>query len=183
MALQGTFDDMSLSDILQSASASAKTGALFIYHEKEECVLYLKDGRLVHAVSGTLTGEEAFYRAARWDTGRFELVAGRTAPALSIQNDPLTMLLEAAHREDEWEHIAARVPSPSAVPEFCEDTSVSEDAELSTYHWSVMSHIDGRRSVADIAALTHRSPEEVSRILYALSLARLIHIQVPSETR
>jgi hypothetical protein len=67
--------------------------------------LMFEQGRLVHASTGKLTGEEAFFEMACWSGGTFEEVpkaAGRP-PVPNVKLPLSQLMIEAARRRDEEE--------------------------------------------------------------------------------
>jgi hypothetical protein len=63
--------------------------------------LYFRDGNVVHAVDGMLTGEPAFRSLLRWPRGAFETWDGAWPARESITAPSQTVLLGVAQEQDE----------------------------------------------------------------------------------
>jgi hypothetical protein len=175
MALQGNLQDLPLAELLQSLEVNRKSGAIFLYNGAEEGSVYVTSGRISHAVSANLEGEEAFYLMASWKKGRFVFEDGRPSPKRSVAREVPDMLMEAARREDEWRKIERRVPE-GAVPDFTKRMT-QEQMELNTYDWNILSLIDGRRSVTGIAERSGKDARLVRRVLDGLLSQDIIHFK------
>ena len=64
-------------------------------------LLYFRDGGVVHAVTGTVVGEPALREILCWPAGLFETWAGEWPPRESISLSLESLLLRAAHAEDQ----------------------------------------------------------------------------------
>jgi hypothetical protein len=64
-------------------------------------ILFIGDGRVLHAESGELTGEDAFYRCLQSDGGIFTHVQWTEPRERTIEAPGEFLLLQAARRRDE----------------------------------------------------------------------------------
>jgi predicted regulator of Ras-like GTPase activity (Roadblock/LC7/MglB family) len=113
MGIQGNLRDMTLADLIQHTCQDRKTAQLEVRHREDRAMLFFKDGNLVHAQSGSETGEEVVYRILNWNEGSFSLEPGVKPPSTSIARGWSSLLLEGARRLDE---AAAQVPKADYVP-------------------------------------------------------------------
>jgi predicted regulator of Ras-like GTPase activity (Roadblock/LC7/MglB family) len=113
MGIQGNLRDMALADLIQHTCQDRKTAELSIQRAGNKASLFFKDGNLVHAQSGTETGEEVVYRLLKWEEGIFNLENGVEPPSKSIERGWSSLLLEGARRLDET---GQRPPAVRAVP-------------------------------------------------------------------
>lgn len=176
MAFQGSLKELPLPDIVQLVSVSGKTGAFQLKKGDSSGEIFLRDGQMVHAQAGPLEGEEAVYELAVWNEGEFVFQPGRSAPLTSIKRSNTNLLMEAARRIDEWQVLGKRISSTRLVPVFtsqAKKTSVS----LSPGEWSLISRIDERRTIEEIAVALAESPFEVCKILYGLITSGLVALQ------
>lgn len=97
MALYGTLQEMSLPDLIQHNCQDRKTAQLTIEHEGKKMDIFFKDGEVVHAVMGPISGEDALTRALGWDDGKFILEIGKVSPAVTIKRNWSSLLLEHSH--------------------------------------------------------------------------------------
>jgi|GEM_PF-5883742 len=63
--------------------------------------LFIDDGRILHAVSGELDGEEAFYRCLQSEGGIFTHIPWSEPGTRTIEASGEFLLLQAARRRDE----------------------------------------------------------------------------------
>ena len=77
MSFQGSIQELPVPDIIQLVSVSGKTGMFMLVRGAERGYIYLRNGRIVHAELGGVTGEEAVYALAIWSTGDFQFTPGQ----------------------------------------------------------------------------------------------------------
>ena len=99
--MKGKLQDMAVADLIQLACQDKKTARALLKNGSERGELYFKNGNVVHAEFGELSGEQAVYRLIDWDQGNFDLVAEVEPPAISITRSWTSLLLEAARLADE----------------------------------------------------------------------------------
>lgn len=81
-----------------------KTVKLELRHDtRGRGVLYLENGRIVHAGTEDKAGEEAFYQIATWADGSFEIHSNQTATDKNVAVSNDFLILEALRRMDEAE--------------------------------------------------------------------------------
>ena len=138
---------------------------------------------MVHARTSDLEGEEAAYALATWRSGRFSFEPGTRSPATTIERSNTALLMEAARRSDEWALISEKIPSTAHVPEFVVPESGDSEGQinLNTREWQLLSKIDGRRSVREIAAASGLSTFDAARLLLGLVSTNLIRVKPPPE--
>jgi len=115
MAMQGSLKDMSVADIIQHNCQDRKTALLLVERKGTLAKIYFKDGAVVHAVMGSMVGEEVIFEALTWDEGVFTLDLGTAPTDVSIRRNWSSLLLEGAKRLDERtvEHLEEAAPGPS----------------------------------------------------------------------
>jgi DNA-binding response OmpR family regulator len=99
--VSGSLHEMSSTDFIQSLSAGEKSVKISIENETESGEIYIEKGVIIHAHTGNLEGENAFYKIVVWEEGRFQIVPCSTFPARTIQGGTLSLLLEASRLADE----------------------------------------------------------------------------------
>ncbi|MBK8791138.1 MAG: DUF4388 domain-containing protein [Holophagaceae bacterium] len=74
--IQGSMREAPLPDIIQLVSQGGKSGCFHVQQEASKARIYLKDGRIIHAVTHAGEGFEALMEVALWIEGsyRFEEV-------------------------------------------------------------------------------------------------------------
>lgn len=182
MAFQGSLKELPLPDIIQLVSVGGKTGKFTLSRENENGSIYLKNGQMVHAQLGELVGEEAIYALAIWNHGDFEFSAAEQADRQTITKSNTNLLMEAARRLDEWRVLSRKVPSIDYVPELFSRAGRVEQITLNPQEWLLVTHIDGRQSIAEIAREVEMSAFDVAKILYGMITAELVQLKKKPET-
>lgn len=178
MAFQGSLKELPLPDIIQLVSVSGKTGVFVLQGPSQTGQIYLKDGEIVHAVAGSVSGEDAVYELAIWQEGDFEFNATVETAERSIRKSNTNLLMEAARRIDEWQVLSKRIPSTRLVPTFTNQSS-STSISFTPQEWQVICKIDERRSIDELASVLGVSAFEVCKLLYGLVTAGLVELREP----
>ena len=110
MSFQGSIQELPVPDIIQLVSVSGKTGMFMLVRGTERGYIYLRNGRIVHAELGGLSGEEAVYALAIWSTGDFQFTPGKETDSVTIEKTNTSLLMEAARRLDEWKVLGPQDP-------------------------------------------------------------------------
>lgn len=181
MAFQGSLKELPLPDIVQLVSVSGKTGKFTLIRESDRGYIYLKNGQIVHASAGDLSGEEAVYALAIWSSGDFQFSPGEEAERQTITKSNTNLLMEAARRLDEWRVLSKKVPSVDLAPELMARENRHEQVTLNPHEWMVLTKIDGHRSIADIGRALNMPAFEVAKILYGMITGELVQLKKKAE--
>ena len=84
MAFQGSLAELHLPDIIQLVGVSGKTGVFHLTDAAHRGEIWLHEGRIVHAETEDLSGEEAVYALAIWRAGEFRFEAAAVAGLFSF---------------------------------------------------------------------------------------------------
>jgi len=177
MSFQGSLAELHLPDIIQLVGVSGKTGVFHLTDAAHRGEIWLHEGRIVHAETEDLSGEEAVYALAIWRAGEFRFEAATAAPRQTIQKSNTNLLMEAARRLDEWRVLAKKIPSVELVPEFVILENREGQINLNTMEWLLLSKIDGERSVRQIAATAGMGVFDAAKLLYGLVATNLIRLR------
>ncbi len=177
MAFQGSLAELHLPDIIQLVSVSGKTGVFHLSDATHRGDIWLHEGRIVHAETDDLSGEEAVYALAIWRAGEFRFEAAAASPRQTIQKSNTNLLMEAARRLDEWRVLSKKIPSVELVPEFVILENREGQINLNTMEWLLLSKIDGERSVRQIAAAAGMGVFDAAKLLYGLVATNLIRLK------
>lgn len=114
--IQGSMREAPLPDIIQLVSQGGKSGCFHVQQEASRARIYLKDGRIIHAVTHAGEGYEALMEVALWLDGtyRFEDVVPDVPATITKPN--ASLLMELGRRMDEWRVISQKVPSVDLYP-------------------------------------------------------------------
>ncbi len=180
MSLQGSLSDINLADILQLIATSRKTGRFKLTRKNSIGYIYFDKGQLIHAElkDENLQGESAVYRLSAWKEGTFEFQANEKAPGITIKRAFPTVIMEAVRIIDEWELIRKKVSSEDMVPYFKEiGIDQKRRITLNTKEWLILSKIDGKRTIKEIAYDAGLSIFEAAKLFYGLLVNELIDLK------
>jgi DNA-binding response OmpR family regulator len=99
--VSGSLEEMSLPDIVQVLHQGRKTGALKLSGEGQSGTIYFKDGAIVDAAFGDLSGADAFYGIVGVKKGDFTIDPTVVPGEKTINTSPEMLLLEGLRRLDE----------------------------------------------------------------------------------
>ncbi len=176
MSFQGSIQELPVPDIIQLVSVSGKTGMFMLVRGGERGYIYLRNGRIVHAELGNLKGEEAVYALAIWSSGDFQFSPGRENETITIEKTNTSLLMEAARRLDEWKVLARKIPGVEYVPTL-KEREMGEPITLSPPEWNLVTHIDGRRTVEELARAMGSNSFDTAKVLYGLVTADLVEMR------
>ena len=99
--LRGSLSQMNVIDLMQSLEMGRKSCLLTLTRDDDKCDVYFTEGQVVHAVYGTLKGDEAVFKVLRWTGGNFQLdFEGKTSET-STQLNTQGLLMEGLRLLDE----------------------------------------------------------------------------------
>jgi hypothetical protein len=181
MALQGSLAELSLPDVIQLVSVSGKTGAFHLQRDGEVGLIYLKDGQIADAAVGNLRGEHAVYEMAIWSQGDFSFNPGEETDQVTVHKSNANLMMEAARRLDEWRVLSRKIPSLDLIPFFPPRDRGLDQVTLSPHEWILVTRVDGRRSIEEIAALLRWSAFDVSKLLFGMITSGLVALRSPED--
>jgi hypothetical protein len=114
--IQGSMREAPLPDIIQLVSQGAKSGCFHVADDPKRCKIYIKDGRIIHAVSHDHEGLEAFYEVALWLDGSYRFEEGEVEVAATISKPNASVLMEMGRRMEEWRVISQKITSVDLYP-------------------------------------------------------------------
>jgi CheY-like chemotaxis protein len=111
-----TVEDVPLVDLLRAIAANQKSGvALVMGGEGARGELYFRQGRVVDAEVGRLSGRDAVYRLFCWASGSLAVEWKSIRRKDTIEMAPHDLLMEALRRVDEWRRLLAGVPALDTI--------------------------------------------------------------------
>ena len=120
--------------------------------------------------------EDAVFELLCWETGEFSWTEVDPEPteveiSLAVEN----LVLEVSRRLQERELVLRKITSPDVICRMAtHPPDGAERINISAEEWRVLVLVDGRRSVAEIAASVGAAEFDTMRILYGLASAGLI---------
>ena len=124
---EGTLKHIQLPDLIQMCCLSSITMAIKVKKGAKEGFIYIQDGQIVRADCGEdLSGEESFHTILCWESGSFETFDSDVVPAVNVEKNWQSLLMEAARRIDE---------KGAAGGQEAEQAGAAEDAEEEAGHF------------------------------------------------
>ncbi len=109
-------EDVPLVDLLRAIAANQKSGvALVMGAEGARGELYFRQGRVVDAEVGRLSGRDAVYRLFCWSSGSLAVEWKSIRRKDTIEMATHDLLMEALRRVDEWRRLLAGVPALDTI--------------------------------------------------------------------
>lgn len=187
MALEGSFEDMSLADLFQIFRMGPKTGVLLLYNRHERGVIYVAQGVLVDAF--VVTGAERRVVATRDEAVLYML--DWTSACFIFRHDPAvaSRAPRIAHNA-EWlvlESTRRRAQPQDAIPyhTLTLDTrlqlapmpgNAESHVSLDVDQWRILSHAANSATVRDICHDTGMSEAQTIRLVSELLAVGLVDV-------
>ncbi|MDT7689628.1 MAG: hypothetical protein QOE46_2387 [Acidobacteriota bacterium] len=173
MALTGQLSDMSLAELIEFFCNQRKTGRLKIDYPRGHSVFFIKEGELVDARVGTLSGPEAVYFSLTLPNAAFDFSPDVQATRRTIEGAWTQVVLEGLRRLDEGlsptEADAFGAWSPSET-EFAQMLDQVEHLDASEQQKSARRKAAARRQdkTGDEAAPREKSSQEDSAAPFSM---------------
>jgi DNA-binding response OmpR family regulator len=147
----GDLRDMGVVDLIQTIEVSRKSGLIHFKGEGEKrAAIYFRDGKVIDAEAGRLTGAEAVYRLLTWGDGEFEVAFRSVRRKDAIEMSSQGLLMEGMRRLDEWGRLLEQLPDIESVFEVDTDELSERLSELpDELNW-LLKLFDGRRTLMEI---------------------------------
>lgn len=97
----GTLRNIQLTDIIQMCCLAGASICVRVRQERQQGMLFIQEGELVHAEYESATGVEAFFTIMGWQSGQFETLDAPSVVAPTIKEPYQFLLMEAARRADD----------------------------------------------------------------------------------
>lgn len=183
--------DSSLTNILTKAGVmTAKQATTIKEHasdksDKELGLLLINAGYL--SQQDILSGIQQYvldtvYQLFTWSDGFFRFDASVLPPddAITIRLDLENIIMEGSRHVQEWEQLQDEIPNLSMALNFVERPGANiRDVNLTVEEWKVVSYINPKNSIKQIAKANKMNDLEIRRIVYGLLQAGLIEIVRP----
>ena len=99
--IDGRLEEMNVIDLFQSLEMGQKSCSLTLTHGQEKCQIFLENGQVYDAVLGSITGDEAVYKAVDWNAGTFEIEFSGKSSQRRTTRSTQGLLMEALRLLDE----------------------------------------------------------------------------------
>lgn len=168
--IQGSMREAPLPDIIQLVSQGGKSGCFHVQQDASKARIYLKDGRIIHAITNNGEGFEALMEVALWLEGSYRFEEGAQEVPATITKPNASLLMELGRRMDEWRVISQKVPSVDLYPQ---STLLPGETPhgVNPREARLLGLSTGYYSVAELAEVTQKPVLTVAKDLYGLVMA------------
>ena len=168
--IQGSMREAPLPDIIQLVSQGGKTGCFHVLEDPRRAKIYLKGGRIIHAVTNDSEGLDAIYQVALWLDGTYHFEEGEVLVQATITKPNPSILMEMHRRMDEWRVISQKIESLELYPV---STLLPGEAASGVHprEAALLADLTGYYTVEELAALLKRPVLSVAKDLYGLVMA------------
>jgi hypothetical protein len=122
---------------------------------------------------------ESVYTLFTWHSGTFRFdpnilpAEERITVAVSLDH----LIIEGSRRVQEWEHLRDELPDLDVPLKFAERPDVNiRNINLSVEQWKVISFINSRNTIRQIASFLKMDEFQIRRIVYGLQTAGLVDV-------
>jgi hypothetical protein len=195
LVLQGTFETLSLPEVLGLLASARKTGALWLEAGPITGVAHLEDGHCLAAEAGELNGPvddgaallarlvDLCFAVMCQESGSFRFAADDPAPWSSADRVELSdVLVEVDRLLKQWREILRVIPSLECRPQLLESLQV-EELVVDRERWALLVAMDGRRTVRELVQRTNRPVIELCQTLLELIEAGAVGVIDPAAAR
>jgi CheY-like chemotaxis protein len=147
----GDLSDVGVVDLVQTIELNRKSGIIHIVNrDNRRGSIFFRDGKIVDAEVGRLSGATALYRLFSWSEGQFAVEFKQIRRHDVVDTPMAPLLMEGMRRLDETTRLLEKLPSPKAVLEVDCRVLAEELAELPDEMNSVLRLCDGTRTLQEI---------------------------------
>ncbi|MCZ7548791.1 MAG: DUF4388 domain-containing protein [Anaerolineales bacterium] len=138
---------------------------------------YIQQDEILLNLQGHYTG--IIRRLFTWVEGFFRFEPELLAPddRINVRLDLENLIIEGSRQLSEWEQLQDEIPSLDMALKFTERPL--KNVNLSVEEWRVVSYINPKNTMRQIAAANKMNDMEVRRIVYGLLQAGLVEIVRP----
>ena len=167
--LEGGLEILDLSRLLRLIRAGRKSGTLVLRQDGKKGLIYWQEGAIVGAMHGGWEGREALRRLFQWKRGSFQFIRGPVPVGSLVGERWESVVLDGARSVSDPELWEKAVPRDECAPRKRRALDRIFLRQLLTYQeWQLLNHVDGNRTVEDLAQLLHWPIEQVRRHMYPL---------------
>jgi CheY-like chemotaxis protein len=143
----GDLEDFPLVDLLGALEANHKSGVVVLVAPTgARGEIYFREGTVVDAEVGRLSGLDAVCRLFSWGLGRFEIEWKSIRRKDAVAKEPGALLVEALRRLDEWRRLLVELPSLDTIFEVDYHLLAERLAEIPDEVNGVLRLFDGLRT-------------------------------------
>jgi CheY-like chemotaxis protein len=171
-----TIEDVPLVDLLRSITTNQKSGvAQIIGAEGTRGEIFFRQGRVVDAEVGRLSGRDAVYRLFCWTAGRLEVEWKSIRRKDTVEMAPPDLLMEALRRVDDWRRLVSELPPLGAIYEVDYRLLAERLADIPDEVNRILRLFDGMRTIMQVIDDSGLPDLDAVAALVKLARERIIH--------
>jgi hypothetical protein len=168
--IQGSMREAPLPDIIQLVSQGGKTGCFHVSDEPRKARIYLRDGRIIHAVTNDAEGLDAVYEVALWLDGNYHFEESDPGVEATITKPNPAILMEMHRRMDEWRVISQKIPSLDLHP-YSTLLPGETPTGVNPREAKLLALVTGYYTVSELSEVLQKPVLTVAKDLYGLIMA------------
>ncbi len=174
--------DVPLVDLLRAISAHQKSGvAVITAAGGARGEIFFRQGNVVDAEVGRLSGRDAIYRLFCWTSGRLEIEWKSIRRKDTVEMRPHDLLMEALRRVDEWRRLLAGLPPLDTIFEVDYRVLAERLADIPDEVNRILRLFDGMRTFLQVIDDCGLSDLDAAAAIGKLCHERIVHdIRVPA---
>ncbi|HXI60849.1 MAG TPA: DUF4388 domain-containing protein [Polyangia bacterium] len=179
----GTLADVSVVDLIQTLQGHNRSGVIHLHSPQSGSgEIYFRQGAVVDAEAGRLSGREAMFRLFSWSQGTYRIEPKSIRRKDAIGLPPTALVMEGMRRLDEWQRLLKDLPSLQTVFEVDYRVLAERLAEIPDEVNGLLRLFDGTRTllnVVDDGGIGDGEALSLAGKLYAEGIIR--DVQAPAE--
>lgn len=175
-ALEGDLENLALPELIQFFHLQGRDGVLAVSGPDGSPIaaLWYQGRNVVHALAFGLEGADAVYASLSITRGHFEFVLGfPSPPPRTVRESVQNLILEGLRRLEAGWNVEAVLP-PDDQPLFVAPEPPLDDIRLTAKEWSILSLVNGKRTIGQLIEATGRPEDDVRSVLAGLLTADLV---------
>ncbi len=178
----GRLTDIAVVDLIQTIEVSRKSGLIQFGGEGgKQAAIFFRDGKVIDAEAGPLSGEDAVYRLLTWSDGGFEVVFRTVRRRDVIEMSTQALLMEGMRRLDEWGRLLEQLPPLESRFEVDVKELSARLGDIPDEHNAILKLFDGRRSLLEVIDASAYGDLECLEVIAKLYFEGLL-VEVPGAT-
>lgn len=154
-------------EIIKILSLGKRTGRLYLTNGAETGNIYFSGGEVIHAQCAALAGIKAIHEMAVWASGEYRFFVDEPADMQTIIMGVEEVLSETTSHLRQMDKVTSLIPSSAAVYALEPDIR-DKEIQIKSIQWKVLSMVDGRKSITDIAQAVGLGVSDTMKIIYTL---------------
>jgi CheY-like chemotaxis protein len=144
-------EEVPLIDLLRAIALNQKSGvATLVDAAGTRGEIFFRQGRVVDAEVGRLSGRDAVYRLFCWPAGRLDVEWKSIRRKDTIEMPPQDLLMEALRRVDEWRRLVGHLPPLDTILEVDYRLLAERLADIPDEVNRILRLFDGMRTVMQV---------------------------------